>query len=123
MFFCFALFQGGIYLQTLLDWYPAGYSPMIMGLSEILVISYVYGKFLLVHITVVHLITTHVYFVNTICQECYNFWLLQTNAVMKAKIDTYLTFNGKHSLVVGKNCERIETKKMWQMCMQCKHLH
>lgn len=36
--------QGGIYLQTLLDWYPAGYSPMIMGLLEILVISYVYGK-------------------------------------------------------------------------------
>ncbi|PIK51287.1 putative sodium- and chloride-dependent glycine transporter 2-like [Apostichopus japonicus] len=36
-------YQGGIYLQTLLDWYPAGYSPMIMGLSEILVISYVYG--------------------------------------------------------------------------------
>ncbi|PIK37994.1 putative sodium- and chloride-dependent glycine transporter 1-like [Apostichopus japonicus] len=37
-------YQGGIYLQTLLDWYPAGYSPMIMGLSEILVISYVYGN-------------------------------------------------------------------------------
>lgn len=36
-------FQGGIYLQTLLDWYPAGYSPMIMGLLEVLVISYVYG--------------------------------------------------------------------------------
>lgn len=50
--------------------------------------------------------------------DCY-----KTNAVMKAKIDTYLTFNGKQALVVGKNCERIETKKMWQMCMQCKHLH
>ena len=36
--------QGGIYVMTLLDWYVAGFSPMVTATSEVLVVSYVYGK-------------------------------------------------------------------------------
>ncbi|XP_072040560.1 sodium- and chloride-dependent glycine transporter 1-like [Amphiura filiformis] len=35
--------QGGIYVMTLFDWYSAGFSPMMLGFLEVLVISYVYG--------------------------------------------------------------------------------
>ncbi|XP_071846711.1 sodium- and chloride-dependent glycine transporter 1-like isoform X2 [Apostichopus japonicus] len=36
-------FEGGIYVEQLLDWYSAGFSPIILGLIEIVVICHVYG--------------------------------------------------------------------------------
>ena len=33
--------------MTLFDWYSAGYSPMMLGFCEVLVVSYVYGKLFL----------------------------------------------------------------------------
>lgn len=36
-------FEGGIYVEQLLDWYSAGFTPIILGLTELLVITHVYG--------------------------------------------------------------------------------
>ncbi|XP_072039486.1 sodium-dependent proline transporter-like [Amphiura filiformis] len=35
--------EGGIYIMTLFDWYSAAFTPMIIGITEVLVISYIYG--------------------------------------------------------------------------------
>ncbi|XP_038063267.1 sodium- and chloride-dependent glycine transporter 1-like isoform X2 [Patiria miniata] len=48
---CFVMFliglplvtEGGIYVMELLDWYVAGFSPMVTAMSEVLIVSYVYG--------------------------------------------------------------------------------
>ena len=48
------LFQGGIYLLTLVDWYAATFSVTIFALLEILVMTYVYGKkLILTHLRLV----------------------------------------------------------------------
>ncbi len=38
------LFQGGIYVVTLMDWYTLLFSFSIISVFEILVIIYIYGK-------------------------------------------------------------------------------
>ncbi|XP_022079492.1 sodium- and chloride-dependent glycine transporter 1-like [Acanthaster planci] len=35
--------NGGIYLMTLFDWYSAGYSPMLLALTELFVFNCIYG--------------------------------------------------------------------------------
>ncbi|XP_038057063.1 sodium- and chloride-dependent glycine transporter 1-like [Patiria miniata] len=49
---CFLMFliglpftmNGGIYLMTLFDWYSAGYSPMLLALTELCVFNFIYGQ-------------------------------------------------------------------------------
>lgn len=38
------IFQGGVYVFTLLDWYAAGYSVMVISLCEVIVIGWIFGR-------------------------------------------------------------------------------
>ena len=38
------IFQGGIYVLNLFNWYTASYSLMILGLVQLVMISWIYGK-------------------------------------------------------------------------------
>ncbi len=40
-------FQSGIYILTLFDWYVGTFPPLFVALGELLVIMYIYGKYIL----------------------------------------------------------------------------
>lgn len=42
--FCFSSSQGGIYLLEVMDGYAAGWPFLVIGLMELFVVAYVYGK-------------------------------------------------------------------------------